>query len=123
MQIPPRVGEKWPSRLVPPEYAVIGSFLSWHTFTILLTSSVLKGRTIRKGFSMSLAVYEDHSDPEWCWRSVSVVETLSLPTISTKSVHEAWRFVGEVSCTGAIIEDRGAVDTGEGGAGFLVPNM
>ena len=51
MQMPPRVAAKWPSRDVPPEYAVTGIVLLWQTFMISLTSSVLAGFKTANGTS------------------------------------------------------------------------
>lgn len=73
------------------------------------------------GFSFSVALWEDQSEPA-CWViSSAVVETLSFPTMATKSVHAASRFTGAVLKRGAATELNGAVDVGSRLAGFLVP--
>ena len=74
-----------------------------------------------KGFSFSVALWEDQSEPA-CWAISSVVvETLSFPTMATKSVHAASRLTGAVLKRGAATELNGAVEVGSRLAGFLVP--
>ena len=121
IQMPPRVAAKWPSKLVPPEYAVTGILRMWQTAMIRLTSSVEAGRMIIDGRSPGCAGCEDQSEPEWILISSTSTETLSTPTIFLKSTHAACRFVLVFWNSSGRNWDIGSVDVSGIGAGVRVP--
>lgn len=85
MDIPPRVGVKWPSRLVPPLKAVTGIFRAWQTFMILETSSVEAGYMTAHGLCSGFHWCVDQSEVECRSRSPSVSARFSSPTIAANS--------------------------------------
>ena len=82
---------------------------------------MLSGYTTRKGRSDGDVACEDHSEPEWCSRSVSRVDTFFSPTIATKSAQAASMFEPLVSCLMGLVVERGVVESVEGTVVDLVP--
>jgi hypothetical protein len=110
MQIPPRVAAKWPSRDVPPEYAVTGMRLSWQIFMTALTSRVLAGLTTQNGTSPGSAGCEDHEEPACDSSSLFSSVMLPFPTMSWKSMYAACRFASLMLCFGGMACSSGIVE-------------
>ena len=90
---------------------------------MLLTSSVVPGRTTQKGRSAGVSGYEDQEVPAWDSRSELVVEMLESPRSARRSLHAACRFFSERLCGGGVDLARGRVEAVEAGSeeGVCVP--
>ena len=106
--MPPRVAASAPEKLVPPAKAVTGIRIREQIFMIELTSDVLEGKTIRAGVWDGGA--GDHGVLEWARHSSGLEVTFSAPTRVVNSFF-AWKMLSwDISCWGADVSDRGAVE-------------